>query len=142
MLRTVLCHDVGRAINPLLCEGQMDGGMAFGIGMALMEDLYPRYPSAEEVARSLHDYKIPTAADMPPDHTNVVLEFPGKTGPWGAKAIGEFTSNTGAAAIINAIHDACGVWVFDLPARPERVLRALEDENKGLTGRSEVSWKR
>jgi CO/xanthine dehydrogenase Mo-binding subunit len=142
VLRTVLCHDVGRAINPLLCEGQMDGGMAFGIGMALMEDLYPRYPSAEEVARSLHDYKIPTAADMPPDHTNVVLEFPGKTGPWGAKAVGEFTSNTQAAAIINAIHDACGVWVFDLPARPERVLRALEDENKGLTGRSEVTWNR
>lgn len=127
VLRSVLVHDVGRAINPLFCEGQMDGGMAFGIGMALLEDLYPGYPAILPVARGLHEYRVATTMDMPDDHTNVILEIPSATGPFGAKALGEYTANLQAPAIINAIHDATGVWVRHVPVSPERLLMLLKE---------------
>jgi len=126
VVRSVLVHDVGKAINPLFCEGQMDGGMAFGIGMGLLEDLYPTYPAIDPVPRGLHEYKLATTLDMPDDHTNVILEIASATGPFGAKALGEYTANLQAPAIINAIHDATGVWVRHVPVTPERLLRLLK----------------
>ncbi|HKY77386.1 MAG TPA: molybdopterin cofactor-binding domain-containing protein [Acidimicrobiia bacterium] len=128
VVRSVLVHDVGKAINPLFCEGQMDGGMAFGIGMALLEDLYPQYPAIIPVPRGLHEYKLATTMDMPDDHTNVILEIPSATGPFGAKALGEYTANLQAPAILNAIHDATGVWVRQVPVSPEQLLRLLKAE--------------
>jgi xanthine dehydrogenase molybdenum-binding subunit len=125
ILRSVLVHDVGKAINPLFVEGQMDGGHAFGIAMALMEDFYPDYPKLTRGARGLHEYKIMTAMDMPDDHSNIIIEIPAAEGPFGAKSIGEYTANLQAPAIINAIYDATGVWVRDLPASPEKLLRLL-----------------
>lgn len=127
VLRSVLVHDVGRAINPLFCEGQMDGGMAFGIGMALLEDFYPQYPALQPVTRGFHEYKLATTMDMPDDHTNVILEIPSSTGPFGAKALGEYTANLQAPAILNAIHDATGVWVRHVPVSPERLLGLLRE---------------
>lgn len=126
LVRSVLVHDVGRAINPLFVEGQMDGGMAFGIGNALMEEFLPEYPSLRQQARGLHHYKIPTAMDMATGHTNVILEIPSKKGPFGAKALGEYTANLQAPAIINAINDALGTEISDLPATPPRVLAAIK----------------
>jgi CO/xanthine dehydrogenase Mo-binding subunit len=131
VLRSVLVHDVGKAINPLFCEGQMDGGMAFGIGMALLEDLYPHYPAITPVPRGLHEYKLATTMDMPDDHTNVILEIPSVSGPFGAKALGEYTANLQAPAIINAIHDATGVWVRHVPVSPEALLKLLQEEQAG-----------
>ena len=126
LLRSVLVHDVGKAINPLFIEGQMDGGMAFGVAMALLEDFYPDYPGIGRTPRGLHEYKIMTALDMHDDHTNIILEHPSDSGPFGAKSIGEYTANLQAPAIINAIYDATGVWARDLPATPERLLRLLQ----------------
>ncbi len=131
VLRSVLVHDVGKAINPLFCEGQMDGGMAFGIGMALLEDLYPQYPAISPVPRGLHEYRLATTMDMPDDHTNVILEIASVSGPFGAKALGEYTANLQAPAIINAIHDATGVWVRHVPVSPEGLLRLLKERGAG-----------
>ena len=127
VLRSVLVHDVGKAVNPLFCEGQMDGGVAFGVAMALMEDFYPDYPNIVPVPRGFHEYKVMTALDMPREHTNVILEIPSSTGPFGAKALGEYTANLHAPAIINAIHDATGVWVRHVPATPEKLLKLLKE---------------
>lgn len=125
VLRLVSAYDCGKAINPLLLEGQIDGGSAMGVGSALLEELHPRYPTLEHLPRDFFGYLIPTVKDVPPLDT-VIVEVPSETGPWGAKGIGEMTANTQTPAIVNAIHDAVGVWVTDVPATPEKVLRALE----------------
>jgi CO/xanthine dehydrogenase Mo-binding subunit len=125
VLRLVSAYDCGKAINPLLLEGQIDGGSAMGIGSALLEELHPRYPTLEHLPRDFFGYLIPTVKDVPPLDT-IIVEMPSETGPWGAKGIGEMTANTQTPAIVNAIHDAVGVWVTDVPATPEKVLRALE----------------
>jgi CO/xanthine dehydrogenase Mo-binding subunit len=127
VLRSVLVHDVGKAINPLFAEGQMDGGMPFGTAMALLEDVYPGYPGIAPVARGLHEYKLLTTMDTHDDHTNVILEIPSSTGPYGAKALGEYPANLQAPAIFNAIHDATGVWVRHAPTPPDKLLRLLHD---------------
>lgn len=121
------CHDVGKAVNPLFVHGQLDGGIATGLGLALLEDMLPFYPGVDHITTGFHDYKIPTSADMPEVKT-VFLEIPSAKGPYGAKSFGEFSANTQAAAIINAIHDAVGVWITDLPATPDKVLKALQEK--------------
>jgi CO/xanthine dehydrogenase Mo-binding subunit len=130
ILRSVLVSDVGQAINPLAMEGQMDGGTAFGIGMALLENMYPHYPDIQRVARGLHQYLIATTMDIHDDHTNIILEIPSTSGPFGAKPGGESTANPQAPAIINAIHNATGVWVRDLPVTPERLLQLLKEQER------------
>ncbi len=128
--RMFSAYDCGKAINPMLVEGQIDGGNAMGLGSALMEELHPYYPTLDEYPTGLFEYLIPTAADVP-DMKSLIVETISDTGPYGAKGIGEMTANTEAPAIINAIHDAVGVWITDLPATPEKVLRALEEKEKG-----------
>jgi CO/xanthine dehydrogenase Mo-binding subunit len=118
-------QDVGKAINPLLIEGQMHGGATQSAGIALWEeiaydaDAQPRNPS-------LLDYRMPTAADMP-QHETVIVEAPGGDGPYGAKLVGEPPIVPALAAIGNAIADATGGRVCDLPITPERVWRALSE---------------
>jgi CO/xanthine dehydrogenase Mo-binding subunit len=125
VLKLVSSYDIGKAINPLLVEGQIEGGIVMGIGDALMEHLYPYYPSLEWQPETFGDYVIPTAVDVP-ELEQEVLECPSTNGPYGAKGFGEMTANLPSPAIVNAIYDAVGVWIDDLPATPERVLRALE----------------
>ena len=125
ILKLVTCYDVGRAINPLLAEGQIEGGTVMGIGAALMENLYPFYPTRDWQPESYHDYVIPTAADVP-EIVSAIYECPSTNGPYGAKGIGEMTANVPAPAIINAIHDAIGVWITEVPVTPEKILKALE----------------
>jgi CO/xanthine dehydrogenase Mo-binding subunit len=127
VLRLVSAYDVGKAINPMLVEGQIDGGAAMGLGAALSEDLHPYYPTLEGQPTTLGDYAIPTAVDMP-DLDSVIYECPSTDAPFGAKGLGEMTANCQAPAIINAIHDAIGVWIAELPVSPEKVLRALEEQ--------------
>jgi CO/xanthine dehydrogenase Mo-binding subunit len=128
ILRLVSSYDVGRAINPMLTEGQIEGGAAMGIGAALSEELHPSYPSMDLQPANLGDYAIPAVLDVP-DMESVIHECPSTDGPFGAKGIGEMTANGPAPAIINAIHDAIGVWISELPASPERVLKALEEQD-------------
>ena len=115
--------DVGAVINPLAHQGQLNGGFAFGIGAALMEELAVD-EAGKVAALSLGEYKLPTSMDMPPLRT-VLLSTTVGPGPFGAKAVGEVTNSGVAPAIANAVHDAVGVRVFDLPITAEKVLQAL-----------------
>jgi CO/xanthine dehydrogenase Mo-binding subunit len=124
VIKLVSAYDCGKAINPLLVEGQIDGGAAGGLGSALMEELHPYYPTLDHHPTGFFSYMVPTAKDVP-ELDAVIVEMGSRTGPFGAKGIGEMTANSQAPAIINAIHDAVGVWITDLPATSEKVLRAL-----------------
>lgn len=118
VLRITAAHDVGRAINPVLVEGQIEGGVAQGIGMALMEEFTPGK------GENLHDYLIPTIGDVPPIDS-ILVESPSAVGPYGAKGIGEQALIPTAPAIFNAIHHATGVRVTRAPATPDRLRAAL-----------------
>ncbi|WP_321344371.1 molybdopterin cofactor-binding domain-containing protein [Breoghania sp.] len=118
LLRIVAAHDVGKAINPLLVEGQVHGGVAQGIGLALMEEFLPGR------TENLHDYLIPTIGDVPEIDT-LILETGDEHGPYGAKGLGEHCLIPTAPAIINAITDACGAQVRHMPATPDKVLAAI-----------------
>lgn len=125
VLKLVSAYDCGHAINPLLVEGQIDGGAAMGLGSALMEELHPYYPTVEHHPTGFFSYMLPTAKDVPALEA-VVVEMNSDTGPYGAKGIGEMTANSQAPAIINAIYDAIGIWILDIPATSEKVLRAIK----------------
>jgi len=111
-------HDVGRAINPLLVEGQIEGGGGQGIGMALMEDYQPGR------TENLHDYLIPTIGDMP-EFEHIIVEVADEEGPYGAKGLGEHVLIPTAPAILNAIRNATGAAIYDLPATPDKVRAAI-----------------
>ena len=121
-IKFVAAHDVGHAINPLLVEGQVEGGIAQGLGMALMEEYIPG------VTDNLHDYLIPTIGDMPPVET-IIIEEPDAHGPYGAKGLGEHVLIPTAPAILNAIKDATGVRITQIPATPARVRAALRGQS-------------
>jgi len=121
--RVIAAYDVGRAVNPTLVEGQIEGGIAQGIGMALTEEYVPGRND------NLHDYLIPTIGDVPPI-TSILVESGDPHGAYGVKGVGEHTMIPTAPAILNAIRDATGALVTTLPATPERVLWALREENQ------------
>jgi len=123
--RLVQIYDVGRAINPTLVEGQIEGGAMMGLGLGLLEEAYPYYPEPDHRAPEFGSYLAPSLEDLP-ELDNVILENPSVDGPFGAKAIGEMANNAQPPAIASAIHDAVGVWVTQMPATPERILRALD----------------
>ena len=123
LTKLTMFQDVGRAINPLLIEGQMQGAAAQSAAMALWEELV--FDDAGQVSnRSLLDYRMPTAADMPPIDT-VIVESPGGDGPFGAKLVGEPPMTVAVTAVANAVANAIGKRVCDLPITPERVWRAI-----------------
>jgi len=116
-------HDAGRAINPAEVEGQIFGGVAQGIGWALYEAL--RYDaSGQPLTASYMDYALPKATQLP-EVTPQIFEYPAPHGPYGAKGIAEPPVIPGAAAIANAIHDATGIRLRDLPMTAERIWSAL-----------------
>jgi len=122
-------YDVGKAINPALARQQVEGGAIMGMSWATLENLYPQYPSPNFQPRSLGEYMIATSMDVPNIETFMV-ECPSPHGPFGAKGIGEMTANPPSPAVVNAVHDAIGVWITDIPITPEKVLRALEEKEK------------
>ncbi|MGN6143588.1 MAG: xanthine dehydrogenase family protein molybdopterin-binding subunit, partial [Mesorhizobium sp.] len=118
LIKITAAHDVGKAINPLLAEGQIEGGIAQGIGLALMEEYIPGR------TENLHDYLIPTIGDVPPIET-ILVEVADPEGPFGAKGLGEHVLIPTAPAILNAIRHATGALVKKVPATPSRVLAAI-----------------
>jgi len=118
-------QDVGRAINPLLCEGQMRGGVTQSIGYALFEELVHDEDGQLQTPTFL-GYAIPRAEHVPAIDT-VIIEVPSKHGPLGAKGIGESAIVPGAAAIANAIHAATGARLRTMPMTPRRVWQALRE---------------
>ena len=115
----VAAHDVGKAINPLLAEGQIQGGVAQGIGMALMEEYIPGR------SENLHDYLIPTIGDIPPIES-ILVEVPDAHGPYGAKGLGEHVLIPTAPALLNAIRHACGARLTHVPVTPATLAAAIK----------------
>jgi CO/xanthine dehydrogenase Mo-binding subunit len=124
VLRIAAAHDCGTAINPMLVEGQVEGGISMGVGMALHEEMLFD-ANGRHINPNLTNYIMPTSLDMPEIAVDIVQGFD-PTGPFGAKGVGEPTAVPTAAAILNAIHDAVGVRVTSLPATAEKVLTAIK----------------
>jgi CO/xanthine dehydrogenase Mo-binding subunit len=122
--RLTTSHEVGTIINPRMHQGQIEGGIIQGFGFATMEDLH--LVDGRVTASHLGDYKLPTCADVPLLLTELVDSDDGP-GPFAAKAIGESSNILTAAAIANAVFDACGVRVVDLPITAEKVFSALRE---------------
>ena len=124
VLRIVASHDCGTPINPMLVEGQIEGGISMGIGFALQEEmLFDK--NGKQLNPNLTNYIMPTSLDMPEIEVDIVKNFD-PTGPFGAKGVGEPTAVPTAAAIMNAIYNAVGARVHSLPATPEKVLAAIK----------------
>ncbi len=116
--------DVGKAINPMACEGQMEGGVVQGFAWGLMEQM--RYaPDGRNLNPGLLDYRIPTALDFP-DIETVLVERATKNGPFGVKGIGEPPIAPGVACLVSAVADATGLWIHEVPLTPERVRGAIQ----------------
>ena len=122
LLDVLQVADVGTIINPVAHEGQLKGGFGFGLGAALMEDL--AIQDGRVLTPSLGEYKLPTQMDMPP-YRLVYVESVGP-GPFGAKMAGELSNCAVAPAVANAVAEAVGARVTDLPITAEAVLRALQ----------------
>ena len=125
VLRIVTAHDVGTIIHPLAHQGQIDGGVITGFGLGVTEEFVT--DGGQVVNGNMGDYKLPTMADIPPLET-VLIQTGGGTGPYQAKAIGELANNATAAAIANAVADAVGCRLFELPITADRVYKALQNK--------------
>ncbi len=121
--RIVAAHDVGRAINPTLTEGQIHGGIAQGLGLALMEEYLPGR------TENLHDYLIPTAGDVPEIRIHLI-EDPEPEGPFGAKGVGEPALVATAPAILGAIRHAVGVRMTEVPVLPHKLWAAMQGQRE------------
>jgi CO/xanthine dehydrogenase Mo-binding subunit len=123
VLRIVAADDLGKAINPDLVVGQIEGGVVQAQGYALLEDYKTK--DGYVLTDQLSTYLIPTIWDIPEKVEAVILEVPDPNGPWGARGVGELPFLPTAAAISAAVHDATGVWYNEFPLTPERILRGL-----------------
>ena len=138
--RVFLAHDIGRALNPVLVRGQVEGSVYMGLGEALMEEqAFRRLPERLSGALvhkfpSILEYKSPTSLDMPEVVTELI-EDPDAAGPFGAKEVGQGPLLPIMPAVANAVHDAVGVRIDEVPITPDKILKALEDKRRGGPGR-------
>jgi CO/xanthine dehydrogenase Mo-binding subunit len=126
--RLISAHDVGKAINPQLVEGQIEGGAVQGLGWATMENFITQKGIA--LTPTMSTYLIPTIADIPLEFEAIILEEELPLGPWGATGIGEMSLVALAPAIVDAIHEATGVWCNQIPLTPERVFWSLKGSDQ------------
>ena len=133
VLRAVLAHDLGRVINPAAAEGQVEGGFQQGMGYALMENLQFDPETGSCLTADFLDYKMPTAVEMPRRIESIFIESNEPTGPFGAKSLSEPCVIVPAPAIANAIYNAVGVRVRDLPITPEKILAGLALRDEGAS---------
>jgi 4-hydroxybenzoyl-CoA reductase alpha subunit len=149
--RVWIAHDIGRALNPTLARGQVEGSVYMGLGEALMEEqvfrrLPPRLSSAlVHKFPSILEYKSPTSLDMPEIVTDLI-EHPDPAGPFGAKEVGQGPLLPIMPAVANAVYDAVGVRVDEVPITPEKILKALAAKASGKPARTgpaafpEIPW--
>lgn len=124
----ISAHSTGKVINPLMHQGQVEGGVVFGLGYALTEEVL--FDDGGKVTTSnLGEFKIPNITDIPPLKTLVMENVPAGPGPYNSLAIGEVANTPTAAAVANAVADACGVRITDLPVTSEKVYRALKNRS-------------
>ena len=121
----VSAHTTGKVINPLMHQGQIEGGVVFGLGYALTEEVM--FDGPKITTTNFGEFKIPSITDIPPLKTHVMENVPAGPGPYNSLAIGEVANVPTAAAVANAVADACGVRIMDLPVTSEKVYRALKD---------------
>jgi xanthine dehydrogenase molybdenum-binding subunit len=126
VLEAVQAYDVGQAIHPPSCEGQNEGAMQQGIGMALMEEIYYD-KNGLCLNSSFTDYKTPGPSDMPKCKV-ILVEEPDPLGPYGAKSCGEGGLANPPGAVLNAIRNAIGIQITDVPATPEKILKAIKEQ--------------
>jgi CO/xanthine dehydrogenase Mo-binding subunit len=124
ILKIAAVHDVGKVLNPQTLKGQMYGALAQGLGYALYEEILSE--KGRILNSNFNDYKIPTIAEMDFEIDLDFVETDDKLGPFGAKGVGESGMCPTAPAIANAIYNAVGVRIYDLPITPEKVLAALK----------------
>jgi len=127
VLKIAAAHDVGRAVNPMAVEGQIHGGVSMGLGYGLYEELVVE--EGKVLNPNFADYALPTVLDMPPIES-IIIETDDPAGPFGAKGMAEPACIPTAPAIANAVYDAVGVRIRDLPVTPEKVLRALREKEE------------
>jgi CO/xanthine dehydrogenase Mo-binding subunit len=120
----VSAHTTGKVINPLMHQGQVDGGVVFGLGYALTEEVM--FDGAKVTTTNFGEFKIPNIRDIPPLKTAVMENVPAGPGPYNSLAIGEVANTPTAAAVANAVADACGIRITDLPVTSEKVYQALK----------------
>jgi len=120
----VSAHTTGKVINPLMHQGQIEGGVVFGLGYALTEEVM--FDGPKITTTNFGEFKIPNITDIPPLKTHVMENVPAGPGPYNSLAIGEVANVPTAAAVANAVADACGVRITDLPVTSEKVYRALK----------------
>jgi CO/xanthine dehydrogenase Mo-binding subunit len=120
----VSAHTTGKVINPLMHQGQIDGGVVFGLGYALTEEVL--FDGAKITTSNFGEFKIPNIMDIPPLKTDVMENVPAGPGPYNSLAIGEVANVPTAAAVANAVADACGIRITELPVTSEKVYRALK----------------
>ena len=125
LLKYATAVDVGRALNPLGCRQQLSGAAITGIGQAMFEEI--AYDNGQLINPNLVDYILPSLGDMPPVIDPISIEIPDRNGPFGAKGIGESALIPVAPAIANAVFDAVGVRIKDLPIKAEKIYLALEE---------------
>lgn len=125
VLKMVIAADIGRAINPLTVEGQLEGSLMQGMGYALSEDFAVNTETGIPITSSFEAYKIPSTRDLPEIEV-VLIEQPVPSGPFGAKGVGELGIIAVAPAIANAVYNAVGIRVQELPITPEKILNALD----------------
>jgi CO/xanthine dehydrogenase Mo-binding subunit len=127
VVRYAAAHDIGHAVNPTLIEGQVHGGVAQGIGMAMMEEIV--YRDGRVLNNNWTDYKLPTFADVP-DVQAIIVQHPVEGGPFGAKGLGESPVIEPPGALANAVYRATGARLTSLPLTGEKILRALRVSNQ------------
>src|SRR5262245_26013552 len=123
-----MAHDIGRAINPVVAIGQVEGSVYMGLGEALMEE--QEFRLGVHKTPSMLDYKSPTSLDMCPIET-ILVEEPDPMGPFGAKEVGQGPLLPVMPALVNAVYDAVGVRIDEIPASPDKVLKALQAQAAG-----------
>jgi len=140
--RVHLAHDVGQCINPVLVIGQIEGSVYMGLGEALMEEqVFRANRNGVHRQPSMLEYKSPTTMEMP-DVVSYVIEDPDPNGPFGAKEVGQGPLLPVAPAVVNAVYDAVGVRIDEVPVTPEKILKALESPAKrfGPNGVPAIEW--
>ena len=125
----VSAHTTGKVINPLMHQGQIDGGVVFGLGYALQEEIL--FDNGKIVTTNFGEFKIPNIMDIPPLKTSVIENVPHGPGPYNSLAIGEVANTPTAAAVANAVADACGARITDLPITAEKVYKVLQENHNG-----------
>src|SRR6185295_5511654 len=124
--RITTAQDIGKAIHPMLAEGQIEGGTLQAVGYGLLEDVV--WDKGRIVNNRLTNYIIPTALDAP-DMETIIVEKAYPHGPFGAKGVGELPMDGGAPAIAAAVYNATGAFVSEIPITPERLQAAMEKIN-------------